>query len=817
MYISLRLNPTKYPIAKFLLIGILILSSPFLSAQPYSSDSTGARTGIHLQLDKSVYGRGETIWFNAYLFGQEGMPFGSSLQVEIIKDDSVWSRALYPIVLGITNGQLLVPKDISSGWYQIRAYTDQVHLPAYRSFVFVIGKELPVPKADREQKDSTLLNFYPESRSLIAGMETLVAIHATDRLGRPINLNGSIIDQSERTVTTFSTWAQGLGDFHFTPEEKNQYHAEWIWEGRKCQRTLPLVQPMGTMLSVVNHPEGFLFEINRKGNESHQTGAWLIGMLNGAQVFKQPLATDRSNIQGVLKTRALSSGVLRIHVLNEKGAMITSRNVFVNNGEYRQSVSLQTDTFSAAMKAKNKWWLQLPDSLQGTMSISVTDADLDGGLFKQPSILPTVLLTSELSKPVHQPDWYFHTSADSAEIGLDLLMLTHTENLSDPDKTWGSERSLNRKGFITLKGKAFLRGTRQPLTQARLMAVLSVNRMRSQILFTETDKNGRFTIDSLLFFGTARIFFSEQRTKKNPRFIDIQLDEDSIPLMDASVRLKNDKIPNVLSAFTYPAGISLKDYEDIIRKSEGLMLEEVTIKTRSKSALQKLQEEYTSGAFDTDAFVERSIDLVNSEEAYPYPNIFEYLRFRVPGLQVVDPDYSRPPPALGSDLSNDPTKYRIFFRQMPSASSMGNVPMIIYLNEIETDPDILLTIPAADIALVRIFSSFTAAPGGGPGGALAIYTKKPELLRQSTGSAVSFKGYSSNASFPFPNYEADPGAKNKYDGRITLDWRPSVFITPGRNRMPISFYNNDRTKRFRVRVEGLTASGTPIYFETILE
>jgi len=418
-------------------------------------------------------------------------------------------------------------------------------------------------------------------------------------------------------------------------------------------------------------------------------------------------------------------------------------------------------------------------------------------------------------------DWFFNTSKDSAEIGLDLLMLTQKDDPLVFDTTGLRSVSVNKKGFITLQGKAYLRGTRQPLANSRLMAVLSGNRMRNQILFTETDKSGRFMIDSLLFFGKARIFFGEQRVKKAPRFIDIQLEEDSIPILSASNR------GNGRSAFFPPAeypAVSqrwVKDYEDIIRQAEGLTLEEVTIKTRAKSPLQKLQEEYTSGVFDTDAFVERVLDLVNNEEANGYPNILEYLRFRVQGLQIMDPDFSRPPPDLsqsgGFDVRNDPTKYRIFFRQMPSASSMGNVPMVIYLNEVETDADILLTIPASDIALVKIFSSFTAAPGGGPGGALAVYTKKPELLRQVSGSAVTFSGYSSNSSFPAPNYETDPMARNKADGRITLDWRPNIFLTAGRSRIPIHFYNNDRTKRFRIRIEGLTSTGKPIIFEKIVE
>jgi hypothetical protein len=168
-------------------------------------------------------------------------------------------------------------------------------------------------------------------------------------------------------------------------------------------------------------------------------------------------------------------------------------------------------------------------------------------------------------------------------------------------------------------------------------------------------------------------------------------------------------------------------------------------------------------------------------------------------------------------MQNDPTKYRIFYRQLPSASGMGNPPMVIYLNEVEVDADVLLTIPTAEIALVKLFSSFAAAQGGGPGGALAIYTKKPELLKATNGNAVTFTGYTPIASFPERNYETDASLRDKPDGRVTLFWRSNLFLNGIESRMPIQFFNSDRTKRFRIVVEGITPSGRPLFFEKILE
>jgi hypothetical protein len=336
---------------------------------------------------------------------------------------------------------------------------------------------------------------------------------------------------------------------------------------------------------------------------------------------------------------------------------------------------------------------------------------------------------------------------------------------------------------------------------------------------TPTDKDGRFIIDSLLFFGPARFYFGEQRFKKLPRYIDVRLQEKSIPLIQLD---SNSHLSSLLTLqqLTAPEQSLQNEMLQRILEAEGRMLEEVRLTAKKKSPLEKLEEEYTSGPFNTNAFVERVIDFVNTNDPIVHPTIFDYIRSRIPGLVVVDPDYSSRPPdpsQPGFDPRNDPTKYRIFYRQMPSVSSMGNPPMAVFLNEIDTDTDILLTIPTSDIAYVKIFSSFVAAAGSAPGGAIAIYTKKSYHQTDTVGSAVTYTGYSENNPFQSPNFLADPTLFQKPDYRITLEWQPTLLLNNVNPSIPIRFVNNDRTKRFRLIVQGITANGKLIYKEEIIQ
>ncbi|MGB3008480.1 MAG: hypothetical protein WBC06_18330, partial [Chitinophagaceae bacterium] len=244
----------------------------------------------------------------------------------------------------------------------------------------------------------------------------------------------------------------------------------------------------------------------------------------------------------------------------------------------------------------------------------------------------------------------------------------------------------------------------------------------------------------------------------------------------------------------------MMDYE-AIQKANGMMLQGITVKAQKKSPTQQVDERYARGAFAGDA--NKTIDLVNNDEASPYLNIFDYLQSRVNGLQII---------ADGFD-------YSIYYRQGPSISAMGNIPMVLYLDEVETDASVIASIPGNQVALVKVYSNFVAASGNGAGGVLAIYTKKDNdyVGRSGFANYSLYSGYSIIKEFYAPDYAVDKATREGGDNRITLDWRPSIFVNNIDARIPVIFYNNDRTKKFRIVVEGMTTSGKLISIDKIIK
>jgi hypothetical protein len=298
-----------------------------------------------------------------------------------------------------------------------------------------------------------------------------------------------------------------------------------------------------------------------------------------------------------------------------------------------------------------------------------------------------------------------------------------------------------------------------------------------------------------VFFDNARILFTDIKGKKS-RFIDVKLDGDSLHRQYLLPQISI--IDNSLIDLSSDRGKKLIDEYNAIMKAEGLMLEGITVKAKNKTALEEVEEKYVSGLFAGNA--NSTLDLTK-EDLTPYRDIWDYLKFRVPGL------------AISTDPLN-PGDILVEYRQQVSVSSMGTIPMTIFLNEVPCDADVIASIPAYDVALVKVFSSFVGAPGNAPGGVLAVYTKKDANLNSlpSAGQLITYKGYSIIKEFYSPDYSVVKN-NHKADHRTTLYWNPAILIDGIDPKIPVTFYNNDRTRQFKIVAEGITIDGKLLMIE----
>lgn len=758
---------------------------------------------IYLHFDRENYIAGETAWFKAYL-SSDYLPdtISTVLYVELVNQSSVvLNRIVAPILLSTTNGQIELPDSLSTGMYQIRAYTPTMlnHDASfiYKRGVFIYGKKNATVTSFKTTDNKINIEFFPEGGNMVAGFNNTIAFKATNEKGMPVAVNGKLWDSKNNELTNFSSYHDGMGMFDLTPSSNEKYVVT-VNEDVTNKFSLPATVDKGIVLTVIPHPQGYYFEVQQRVGDPVFQAAYMIGQMQHHVVLKQNLKQDNSSAQGVIDTKKLPSGIMQITVFNKDGMPLAERLCFVNNREYIQAAELITDTLNFSAKAKNKFSVVMKDTVKGSFSIAVTDADYDISSERQENIFSGLLLTADIKGYVHNPAYYFSADNDSVKTALDLVMMINGWRRFKWNELGKTNTSVTYKdpSYITLAGKTTLLDSKKAFAEKQLLLfIMGADSVRT-VQMINTDKQGNFKLDSMLLFGNKRLVFGDIRGKKS-QYIEVHLSGDSVTRLYQLPM--TEKRPFFLADNTLESKLAM-DY-DVIQKASGLMMQGITLKVKKKSPVQELEEKYASGLFA--GFSEKTIDLMNTTEVITQANIFDYLQFRVAGLNI----------------AKDGNDYYISYRQTGTVSMLGSLPMTIYLNEMETDASVISTIQASDIAMVKVYSSFVGAAGNGAGGALAIYTKKDADINTggtSITDQVKFSGFSVIKEFYAPNYTVDPTIKDKTDQRITIDWRPTIFVNSIDSKIPFSFYNNDRTKKFKVVVEGMTNEGKLLMIEKII-
>lgn len=792
-----------------------LLALFFLWAHPYAQniDSTINKYStkyeqerIYVQYDKSTYAPGETIWFKVYLMKSLFPSDDSKTFYADWTDESgnLLFRTISPVVDGTTNGQFDIPVNFPGRFIHVRAYTkwmlnfDQDFL--YNKDLRILNKNSGPPGLKNVSIPS--LQFFPEGGNAVAGIINKIAFKANDQWGRPIEIKGVIKNNQGKVVDSLHILHDGMGYFFITPQPGENFSATWSVKdpsdknGKKIEDTtaLPAILSAGVSLQVTIAGKKRIFNISTNLNDAARLGKVnLIGTMYQHEVFKITKDISTGFTNGVIPTQDLPSGILTITVFDDQWKPLAERITYINNEEYLFHPEMTVEHWGLNKRARNEITISVPDSLQANLAVSVTDAAIDAD--SSDNIISHLLLTGEIRGQVYNPYYYFSNTSDSVTQNLDLVMLTHGwrrfkwEDVVKgkfPTISWPSDSN-----YLTLSGKLYgvlPSSLRQGNT---ISLIISQKKSIGKILLLPIESNGTFNDPATLVFDTLRVYY--QLPKKT--------------LGDALVRFMEGMLPPFpknIAATGINNGIydttgngrhfQLSDeMNQVLKQYEGKMLENVIVKTKAKSPTEIMDQKYTSGFFSGGDNYQ--FDLVDDPTAFASGDVFRYLQAKVAGLQI--------------NTSSNP----------PTLQWRGGSPGL-FVNEIETDADMISSIPISDIAYVKVFRPPFFGGFNGSNGAIAIYTRKGDDVKPVPGKGLSINtitGYSLIREFYAPNYGSFKPENEKKDVRTTLYWNPQVTTTTQKNKVTLSFYNNDVTKSFRVVIEGMTKDGQLAHVEQIME
>lgn len=205
----------------------------------------------------------------------------------------------------------------------------------------------------------------------------------------------------------------------------------------------------------------------------------------------------------------------------------------------------------------------------------------------------------------------------------------------------------------------------------------------------------KFWLGKIIFEEQATVFFSPYKNSKI-NFIDASiatpLDSAFTPIAETTLfaKIGNTSTEDAEQSYTV-------NFEYFTGKEMGT-LKNVEVIGKKKTEIEKFNEASTTGYFKSDnAYVFGGLENQFSANI----SIFDYLRGRVPGLQFTRGKF--------------PGAYTVSWR--------GATPDF-FLNEMGVTAESLALVSPADVAMIKVFRPpFMGAFLGGPGGAIAVYTR----------------------------------------------------------------------------------------------
>ncbi len=758
---------------------------------------------IHIHFDKSIYNKEETIWYKIYILsGTELTGLSKNVYVEWYDTTGrMLKQTVAPLYQSTAKGSFDVPVDYSGNFIHVKAYTRWM---LNDDSAYAYSKNLTINTGVTGQNKKpvvlkTRVETFPEGGFIIQGLNTRVAFKATNQYGMPVLIKAFLVNDKNKIIDTLKVQHDGMGSFMLTSKPGEKYQVNWTDENGKTGTTPVLItKSEGARLSITTTNDKAIVQVERTQNAPDNFKRMnLLVHMNQTLFYKVNLnATEKILLNAAVPIDEMPTGILQFSLFTSDWIPVAERVIFTNNRLHEFNAKVTSQLVSFERRGKNVFDISVSDTAFTNMSVAVTDASVVTPDVN--TIYSDLTLSSDIKGKIYNPAYYLSSDADSVTANLDLVMLTNGWRRFDWDKIKAGVLPKVQypieTDLLKITGKVY--GMKSISTAAPVVLnMIVVGKDSSKnFLFTPVQKDGFFEEKGTFFYDTARILYNFNGNDKLKDLLQVKFENGLLRQV-----LKKIQYPDTYRNFNWSDSLAklkmnyfLDQQEQLKRRMASTTLQEVIVKSRTKSKDQILEEKYTSGLFaGGDAY---SFNMLDDPAAQSSIDVLSFLQGRVAGLMIS---------GTGSQVS---------------LSWRGSTPDL-FLNEMKSDISMVQSINVRDIAMVKVFRPpFFGSIGGG---AVAIYTRKGNDSKNSSSDNKSMEstvlgGYSRFKEFYSPQYDK-PNETFETDIRTTLYWNPYVITNKKNPRVRIQFFNNDFSKKLQVVLEGVNADGKMTRVVKLLE
>jgi hypothetical protein len=731
----------------------------------------------------------EILWFRIYYvdaFYNRSASISKIAYVEILdKNNRPLLQQKASLKPGEADGSFVIPVNIPSGVYHLRAYTNWMKnfSPNYYfdKTIRIINPQNLKPDSAVSQLKQYDIQFFPEGGNLVQNLVTRVAFRITNGYGKGINCDGIILNSNADTVLKFRPLHLGLGNFEFKPVAGQTYTAVIrLTNGEKITKELPKSYTSGYVMNLSKTTEGQI-AVKIKSSPDLDVQQYLL-FVHGTHscLPVKSLKIDQQQSLIFINPESLDDGISQFTLFNNIGQPVCERLYFkypenklsisaTTNSAYgsREKVEVNVDVTDETGKPSNadmSLAVYRLDSLQ-----HVDETDIRNYLY----------LTAELG-PVESPGFYFKDNGKYREADMDNLMMTQGWRRflwNDIRKNAPSTLKFSPEydGHI-IWGKLVNNNTGYPVPD--ISVYLSIPSARTEFRVTTSVAGGLFKFEVPGFYGSQEIIL-----QTNP-------DEDSTCHPEIINPFSDKYAVNPMAEYSIPSDITTILDQSIAEQVQHIY---------SGDRLNR----FSKQTLDTNSFY------VEPDEKYVLDN---YTRFQT--MEEVIREY-----VVSTNVTMKRNKFQVQLVNKPQGGYFKYAPLILIdgvpyfdANELfQQDP---LKIRRLDLVNRQYFLGFNYFNG-----VINATTYNGDLngiQLNPRATVLDYPGIPEQREFFSPAYETEDQVNSPIpDFRTLLYWAPELK-SEFENKKTIGFYTSDLPGKYAVVIMGLSSKGEPgsqvVYF-----
>jgi len=288
-----------------------------------------------------------------------------------------------------------------------------------------ISRNIPIVLAGVE------VAFFPEGGELVTGLRSRVYVEATDRFGRPADIEGQIVDDEGKRIANLRTVRDGLGRVPFTPETGRSYELVVTKpEGQTKGLPLPPAARKGCVMRTIDDVDGESLALSVQVQCTEEQEIVLLASQQGQLIdaARVPVNERGSTLRLLAEDEALQTaqGIARVTLLSGEGEPMAERLVYRNRARDLQ-ISLEPtgkrygprDEVEVEITTRDADGLPVPAML--SMAV-VDDTVLSWADDEQGDLRTAIHLESRIGGRIDEPAKYFDRDEPESAAALELLV-----------------------------------------------------------------------------------------------------------------------------------------------------------------------------------------------------------------------------------------------------------------------------------------------------------------------------------------------------------------------------------------------------------